>query len=116
MPRQRNAFIPQSLLTVYTSTSGMTDLRTGLPYRSGGGMRGISLDLTEDEAQAQSSNLHTGTYRYVQIDTSATAANIKRGSVGLMLSTASGNGINKVTSFDAGLTTGARPVIFLAPS
>lgn len=112
MPLQRNEFIPQNLLQVYSSPSGMTDIRTGLPYQAGGLIVGAYFDLTEAEAQALSGNvLHTGRYRFVQIDSTATAANIKAGSVGLMKSLALG--VNFITSFDLGLAGGLHPVVFI---
>lgn len=114
MPLQRNDFIPQNMLSVYTSPSGLTDVRTGLPYQMGGMQVGIYFDLTEAEAQAQSTNLHEGRYRFVQIDSgSATASNIKQGTIGLMRSLA--KGVNVITSYDAGLSPNVRPVVFLAP-
>jgi hypothetical protein len=86
MPKQRNIFIPSNLLGVFSSPSGLTDLRTGLPYQAGGLMVGEAVELTEAEAQAASGNtLHRGTYRFVQVDTGATAADILAGCVGGML-------------------------------
>jgi len=111
MPLQRNEFIPQSITTVYSSPSGLTDIRTGAPYQMGGLYPGTYFDLTEAEAQALSSNLHTGRYRFVQIDSAATAANIKQGTIGLMKSLA--GGVNLITSYDQGLNGGIRPVVFL---
>lgn len=71
---------------VYTSKTGLTDLRTGLPELGGGLNVGDFCDLTEDEANAWSSQyagqgaqLHRGRYRFVQIAAAATAANIKQG-------------------------------------
>lgn len=116
MPLQRNEFIPQNMLTVYTSPSGMTDPRTGLPYMAGGLKPGDYFDLTEAEAQAQSPNLHEGRYRFVQVDSTATAANILRGTVGVMKTLA--QGVNFITDYsnNIGGTTGLpRAVVFLAP-
>lgn len=82
MPLKRNEFLPQSILTVYSSPSGMTDIRTGLPYYAGGLVLGDYFDLTEAEANALSGGqLHAGRYRFVQVDSGATAANIKQGTI-----------------------------------
>jgi hypothetical protein len=113
MPLIRNEFIPQSMTTVYTSPSGMTDLRTGLPYYAGGLVVGGYFDLTEAEAQAVGPSLHWGRYRFVQVDSGATASNIKTGTIGLMKSLAQGP--NFITSYDLGLNAAIRPVVFLAP-
>ena len=112
MPLQRNEFLPQNLLTVYSSPSGMTDVRTGLPYQAGGLVVGGYFDLTEAEAQNLSNNvLHTGRYRFVQVDSTATASNIKVGTVGLLKTLALG--VNFVTSFDKGLAAGLHAVVFI---
>ena len=97
MPLQRNNFVPQNMLQVYTSFSGMTDLRTGLPYAAGGLMRGIYFDLTEPEAQAQGITLHSGRYRFVQLDTAALPANVGVGKIGCMKSYPLG--VNFITDF-----------------
>jgi hypothetical protein len=113
MPLQRNEFLPQSLTTVYASPSGMADIRTGLPYQAGGLIVGAYFDLTEAEAQNLSGNvLHTGRYRFIQVDSTATAANVKFGSIGLMKSLALG--ANFITSFDKGLAAGLHPIVFCA--
>jgi hypothetical protein len=111
MPLQRNDFVSQSLTNIYTSPSQMTDLRTGQPYPWGGSYVGIYFDLTEAEAQQYSTSLHEGRYRFVQIDSGATAANIVQGSVGLLAAVS--KGVNVVTSFDKGVAVGLRPVVFL---
>jgi len=112
MPLQRNDFVAQSLTTVYLSSSQLVDPRTGQPYRQGGSYRGIYFDLTEEEAQQYSTSLHEGRYRFVQIDSGATVANIVQGSVGLMASVS--QGINVVTSLDKGVALGLRKVVFLS--
>ena len=117
MPLNRNDFIPQSLTTVYSSPSGMTDVRTGLPYYAGGLIVGTYFDLTEAEAQALSQNvLHEGRYRFVKVDSTATAANIKTGTIGLLstLANAYSQQPNLVTSYDAGALN-PRFYVFLAP-
>src|SRR5271165_3666296 len=112
MPLIRNEYLPQDMVTVYTSPSGMTDTRTGAPYNMGGLLVGGYFDLTEAEAQAYGrSQLHEGRYRYVQIDSGATASNIVQGSIGLMKSLA--GGVNLITSYDKGLAAGLRPVVFI---
>jgi hypothetical protein len=73
-----------------TSASGQTDNMTGQPYYGDGLYPGIYFDLTNAEAAA-SSNLSTGLlfggrYRYVQVDSGATAANVKTGTVGFIRS------------------------------
>lgn len=109
-----------------TSPSGLTDQRTGLPYMAGGLNEGDYFDLTEGEANALSytavGTLHAGRYRYVQIDSGATLANIKTGSVGLMRNLTGGSYSNQY----AYVTTGdqannylglqqPRKVVFLCP-
>lgn len=116
MPLQRNAFIPPNILAVFTSPSGMTDIRTGQAYQAGGLYPGIYFDLTEAEAQAQSVNLHQGRYRFVQVDSTATAANILQGTIGCMKTLA--GGVNFITDYsnNIGGTTGLpRGCVFLAP-
>jgi hypothetical protein len=113
MPRQRNDFFPQDLVTVYNSPSCLIDTRTGYPYNMGGNYVGIFLELTEAEAQNLGRNqLHEGQFRFVQIDSGATAANVVQGSIGLMKTLA--GGVNLITSYDKGLAPGLRPVVFLA--
>lgn len=113
MPLQRNEFMPQDLVAVYNSPSGLIDTRTGYPYQMGGLIVGGYFDLTEAEAQQYGrQQLHEGRYRFVQIDSGATASNIKQGTIGLMKSLALG--VNVVTSYDQGLNAAIRPVVFLA--
>jgi hypothetical protein len=112
MPLQRNEFLPQDLVTIYTSPSGLIDTRTGYPYYAGGLIVGGYFDLTEAEAQAYGrAQLHEGRYRFVQIDSGATASNIVQGSIGLMKTLALG--VNFITSYDKGLNAAIRPVVFL---
>ena len=66
--------------------SGQGDSQTGFPYAGGGLNAGDYFDLTNDEA-AGASNTATGLcfagrYRYVQVDSGATAAYVKTGTVG----------------------------------
>jgi hypothetical protein len=112
MPLQRNEFLPQDLVTIYTSPSGLIDTRTGYPYYAGGLIVGGYFDLTEAEAQAYGrGQLHEGRYRFVQIDSAASASNIVVGSIGLMKTFALG--VNFITSYDKGLAGAIRPVVFL---
>lgn len=110
-----------------TSASGQTDLRTGQPVNAGGLNLGDYFDLTNAEARAASysvnGTLYSGRYRRVQVDSGATAANVKAGTIGLMPSPAAigidvGPGklavsMNVVTSYDQGLNGAVRPVVFL---
>lgn len=98
-----------------TSASGFTDLRTGQELNAGGLNGGDYFDLTEKEANTNSNSatgiLHEGRYRRVRVDSGATAANVKTGTIGLMATLALG--VNVVTSYDKGLNVSLRPVIFL---
>lgn len=111
-----------------TSASGFTDLRTGLPVNAGGLNLGDYFDLTNAEAKQLSyttnGTLYAGRYRRVQVDSGATAANVKTGTIGLMPSFAAiktdlgllGPSMNIVTSYDqaiGGSAGGVRPVVFL---
>jgi hypothetical protein len=86
------------------SSSGQTDLRTGLALQGGNLVLGDYCDLTESEANALSytttGTLHAGRYRWIQVDSAATAANVKTGTMGLMTSLALG--VNNITSADKG--------------
>lgn len=70
----------------FTSPTALTDLRTGLPFAAGGLNLGDYFDATEQEANMASyttnGTLHSGRYRYVQVDSGATAAYVKTGTVG----------------------------------
>jgi hypothetical protein len=109
-----------------TSASGMTDLRTSLPVNAGGLNLGDYFDVTMKEALSLSytanGTLYAGRYRRVQVDSGATAANVKQGTIGLMPSPAAIGidiggklplSMNVVTSYDQGLATSLRPVVFL---
>lgn len=101
------------------SSSGQTDTRTGLALQGGNLVLGDYFDLTTAEAKQLSTTatgtLYAGRYRWVLVDSAATAANVKTGTVGLLLSNAS---MNIVTSYDKGIggavTAGiSRAVVFL---
>jgi hypothetical protein len=72
------------------SQSGQVDTATGFPYAGGGLNLGDYFDLTEQEANQLSyptnGLLHAGRYRYVQVSSAATAANVKVGTVGYVAS------------------------------
>jgi hypothetical protein len=109
-----------------TSPSGLTDPRTGQPFMAGGLNVGDWFDITESEALSLSKTsvgtLHSGRYRFVQIDSGATLANIKTGSIGLIRNLTGGSysgPINYVTTGDQannylGLQQ-PRKVVFLCP-
>jgi len=111
-----------------TSPSYFTDLRTGQPVFAGGLNLGDYFDLTNDEANALSYKtngiLYAGRYRRVRVDSGATAANVKTGTIGLMpsLAVVSPNSLgtrnpplNIVTSYDQAIggADAVRPVVFL---
>jgi hypothetical protein len=95
------------------SQSGQTDPITGFPYAGGGLNQGDYFDVTNDEA-AQLSNpatglLFQGRYRYVQVDSGATAANVKTGTVGFARS-GSSVATAVTTAVGTGLTNGSYQV------
>ena len=97
---------------VYTSRTGLVDLRTGLAELGGGFNVGDFMDLTEAEANSwslqyagQGPQLHAGRYRICQAATTATAANTKQGApVGI----ATGNTVQQavITAAGSGGTAG----------
>ena len=98
-----------------TSPTYLTDIRTGQPIFAGGLNLGDYFDLTEAEANQLSytttGTLHAGRYRRIQVDSSATSANVAKGHVGLMLAGGQPQ-LNLVTSYDKGIA-GAHPVVYL---
>ncbi len=104
-----------------TSASGMTDLRTNQPYNAGGLNLGDYFDLTEAEANQASYisgttnvQLHAGRYRRVLVDSGATAANVKVGTIGVMSASIAPLSFNVVTSADISTTNyPLHPVVFL---
>ncbi len=111
-----------------TSPTYFSDLRTGQVVYAGGLNLGDYFDLTNGEAaqlsQTSVGTLYEGRYRRVQVDSGATASNVKTGTIGLMPSLAAviGDGdpagkptANIVTSYDQGIgsATNVRPVVFL---
>jgi hypothetical protein len=99
----------------FTSPTGLTDLRTSQPYYAGGLNLGDYFDTTETEANNASyktnGTLHAGRYRMVQVDSGATAGNVKTGTIGYMLAGGQPQ-LNLVTSYDKAIV-GAHPVVFL---
>lgn len=81
MPLTRYDVSYGNLTNVYTSPTGLTDVRTLQPELGGGMNVGDYFDLTESEAQQISPALHAGRYRFVAIDVGATAANMVQGAV-----------------------------------
>lgn len=112
-----------------TSPSGITDPRTGLPWFAGGLNLGDYFDVTNKEAANASyttnGTLYAGRYRRVLVDSGATAANVKTGTIGIMPSLAAviadGDPAGKpteniVTSYDQAIGSsagGVRMVVFL---
>lgn len=112
-----------------TSSTGNTDLRLGTAIQGGNLVPGDYFDLTNPEANQLSNSvtgvLYAGRYRWVQVDSGATAANVKTGTIGLMPSLVASSpltslgtrnpAMNVVTSYDQGigLATNVRPVVFL---
>ena len=72
----------------FTSPTAMSDPITGQQYASGGLNVGDYFDATNDEARISSYTtnglLFEGRYRYVNVDSGATAANVKTGTVGYL--------------------------------
>lgn len=98
-----------------TSPTFLSNLRTGATVFAGGLNLGDYFDLTEQEANNLSyttnGTLHAGRYRRVQLDSGATAANVKTGTVGYMLAGGQPQ-LNLVTSYDKAIQ-GAHAVVFL---
>jgi hypothetical protein len=98
-----------------TSPSSFTDPRTLQPVYAGGLNLGDFFDLTEQEANALSyltnGTLHAGRYRRVQVDSGATASNVKTGTIGYMVAGGQPQ-LNLITSYDKSIV-GVHPVVFL---
>lgn len=86
-----------------SSPSGMTDVDTGQPLQGGGLNLGDYFDITNDEASnasyATNGICYAGRYRFVQLDSGATAANVKTGTVGYARS---GNSVKTVQTITVG--------------
>lgn len=72
----------------FSSPTGLTDPNTGFPYTGGALNAGDYTDIDNQEAASMSfttnSLLYGGRYRFVQLDSSATDANVKTGTVGYL--------------------------------
>lgn len=70
------------------SPTGITDVNTGQPIAAGGLNGGDYFDLTNDEAAAASYTTnglcYAGRYRWVKVDSGATVANVKTGTIGYL--------------------------------
>ena len=96
----------------FTSPSGLTDAYTGQQVNAGGLNLGDYFDATNQEAgiasYATNGVLYAGRYRLVQVDSGATAANVKTGTVGF-LRAGGGTGAVKtviITAAGTGATAG----------
>jgi len=78
----------------FTSPTGLTDMASGQPVAAGGLNLGDYFDATNQEAANASFGvngiLYSGRYRLVQVDSGATAANVKTGTVGYLRQGGSG--------------------------
>ena len=87
----------------FTSPTALSDPTSGQTYASGGLNLGDYFDATNDEALTASyltnGILYQGRYRYVQVDSGATAANVKSGTVGYVRS---GSTVKSVALTNAG--------------
>jgi hypothetical protein len=103
----------------FPTQSGIQDLRTGQDFPAGGLNAGDYFDCTEKEANNASALsiglLHAGRYRLVQVDSGATAANVKTGTIGYLRA-----GMNVasviITAAGAGGTNGTYTVVATAGS
>lgn len=93
----------------FTSPTGLTDMATGQPVAAGGLNLGDYFDATNQEAAnasyATNGKLYAGRYRLVQVDSGATAANVKTGTVGYLRAGGGAGSVNAVIITNAG--TGA---------
>lgn len=130
MPLNQSPYGPFALNACDDTTgSGISDSVTGQPvFGIADWLTGLYFDLTNTEALALSNTttgkLYEGRYRRVQVDSGATAANVKTGTIGLMSSlaavikdgdTAGNPTVNIVTSYDQSIGAAAvvRQVVFL---
>jgi hypothetical protein len=93
----------------FTSPTGLTDPDSGQPVAAGGLNLGDYFDATNGEAANASygvnGKLYAGRYRLVQVDSGATAANVKTGTVGYLRAGGLSGTVNSVVITNAG--TGA---------
>lgn len=99
----------------FTSPTGITDVNTGQPIAAGGLNLGDYFDATNDEAASASYTanglLYAGRYRLVQVDSGATAANVKTGTVGYL---AAGKSLKTAVTTTAG--AGFTPGVYTIPA
>ena len=100
----------------FTSPTALTDPDSGQQIAAGGLNLGCYFDVTNGEASnasyATNGILYSGRYRLVQVDSGATAANVKTGTIGF-LRTGGGTGAVKtvvITVPGTGATTGTYTV------
>lgn len=93
----------------FTSSTGLTDMASGQPVAAGGLNLGAYFDATNEEAAnasyATNGVLYAGRYRLVQVDSGATAANVKTGTVGYLRNGGASGNVKSVIITNAG--TGA---------
>ena len=100
---QRQTLITWTALNLanFTSPTGQTDSRTGLPLQVGGINQGDYFDLTQAEALGLSSlpvgRLYAGRYRLVQVDPNATTANVAQGTLAAYAPGPSVEGVSLLT-------------------
>lgn len=94
----------------FTSPTGLTDMATGQSFGAGGLNLGDYFTATNEEAANASFTtnglLFSGRYRLVQVDSGATAANVKTGTVGYL---AAGKSVKTVVILTAGSGQTAGP-------
>jgi hypothetical protein len=103
----------------FNSSAPMTDQYTGQPMAGGGLNVGDYFDITTEEASIASDTanglLFPGRYRFVQVDSGATAANVKTGTVGYMRSGSSVKSVETIT-VGSGQTAGTYNIAATAGS
>jgi hypothetical protein len=99
----------------FTSPTGLTDPSSGQPVAAGGLNLGAYFNATNSEAAnasyATNGILYSGRYRLVQVDSGATAANVKTGTIGYIRQ--GGSGVVKsviITNAGTGATAGTYTV------
>ena len=94
----------------FPSPSGITDVNTGQPIFAGGLNAGDYTDVNNDEAATLSNTtnglLFEGRYRFLLVDSSATAANVKTGTIGYLKNGSSMKSI-VITGAGTGQTNGS---------
>lgn len=102
----------------FTSPTGLTDMASGQPVAAGGLNLGEYFDATNGEASNASYRtngiLYAGRYRLVQVDSGATAANVRTGTIGYL---AAGGGSGTVRTVDiTNAGTGATAGTYTIPA